>query len=82
MKREIPSGQESSTRMLVQSRTGGRIRDAAQTGAPAPASTTLAPTARRSVLLPDMFEPVMKRNVPGGPTSTSLRTHVPGRRRG
>ena len=40
------------------------------------ASTTLTPTARRRVLLPDMFDPVTRRNVPGGPIVTSFRTRV------
>ena len=34
----------------------------------------LRPTERRSVLFPDMFEPVMRSTVPGGPMATSLAT--------
>ena len=37
---------------------GDSVRSAARTGAPASASTTLTPTPRSSVLLPDMFDPL------------------------
>ena len=46
MKKETPCSSESSTRMLVQSASGGRRRLAAQTGPPAWASTALSPIAR------------------------------------
>ena len=77
MKKETPRSSESSTRTLVQSRTGGQRNAAAQTGPPAPASTTLTPIARSNVLLPDMLEPVTSRKVPGGPISTSFVTRMP-----
>ena len=63
-------------RMLVHTSTGVSRIDVAQTGPPAWASTTFVPIARKSVLLPDMFEPVTSKNVPGGPTVTSLLTRV------
>ena len=40
------------------------------------------PIVRRNVLLPAMFEPVTSRNVPGGPSATSLSTRVSGASRG
>ena len=60
--------------MLEATSTGGSCISAALTGPPICASTLLTPIARNSVLLPDMLEPVTKRNVPTGPTSTSLPT--------
>ncbi len=74
MKNDTPRSSESSTRMQLLIRSGGMTSDAAVTGAPACARTAFAPIARRSVLFPDMFEPVTKRNRPTGPTSTSLAT--------
>ena len=73
MKKETPSASESSTRMLVARVTGGMRSDAAQTGPPAWASTALTPIERRSVLLPDMLEPVTRRKVPGGPSLDVVR---------
>ena len=74
MKYDTPASSESWTRMLVHGRSGGILRRSAHTGAPACASTTLTPTARSSVLLPDMFDPVTIRKPPGGPTVTSFAT--------
>ena len=45
----------------------------ARTGAPASASTTLVPTERSSVLLPDMFEPLTISTRVAPPIATSLR---------
>src|SRR5688572_8634392 len=61
-------------RTLDQTETLGTVSDVAQTGPPACASTALSPTARSSVLLPAMFDPVTISTVPGGPTVTSLGT--------
>ncbi len=58
MKREWPSSSESMVRMEAPTDSGEMIRLRARTGAPASASTALMPTARSSVLLPDMFEPL------------------------
>ena len=73
MKYDRPSSSESWTRMLVCRSHGGIRSRAAQTGAPACASTALRPIARSSVLLPDMFEPVTSRSVPGGPDLDVVR---------
>ena len=62
--------------MLVARATGGIASRSAHAGAPAWARTAFTPTARNSVLLPDMFEPVTSRNEPAGPISTSLATRV------
>ena len=77
MNSERPRSSESATRMLVCSATSGSRIASAHTGAPACASTTLTPTARISVLLPDMFDPVTSRKRPFGPIETSLVTRVP-----
>ncbi|MGC4113427.1 MAG: hypothetical protein QM765_01895 [Myxococcales bacterium] len=61
-------------RMLVATWSAERVIDVAQTGAPAWASTVLTPTARKSVVLPAMLEPVTSRTVPASPRSTSLTT--------
>ena len=74
MKYDRPSSSESWIRMLVCRSAGGITKLPAQTGAPACASTVLRPMARRSVLFPDMLEPVINTVVPVGPTSTSLTT--------
>ena len=77
MKNDTPSWSESCTRKLVASTSpGGSRRSAAHTGAPVCASTALMPSVRSSVLLPDIFEPVTSRNVPGGPSVTSLATRL------
>ena len=57
------------------------LQTAARTGAPAMARTVLMPTARMSVLLPDMLEPLMRR-ARVSPTRTSLRTHFAAGMRG
>ena len=61
MKYDRPSSSESCTRMLV-CRSHARQRHAAarRRTPPACASTTLRPIERSSVLLPDMFEPVIE----------------------
>ena len=46
----------------------------ARTGAPAKARTALIPTVLRSVLLPDMFEPLTIRTCVGSPSTMSFRT--------
>ena len=54
----------------------------AHTAEPACARTVFRPTARSSVLLPDMFDPVTSTKVPGGPIVRSLVTIVSGGRSG
>ena len=76
MNKEIPRSSESWIRMLVRTLSSGVLNRTAQTGAPASARTTLAPIARRRVLFPDMFEPVMSRKLPGGPTVTLFDTRA------
>ena len=78
----MPSARESSTRMLVITRSGGIRRSSAHTGPPACASTAFSPTARSRVDLPDMLEPVTRWKEPAGPISMSLRTQMSGARRG
>ena len=63
-------------RMLVVTASGGSCSERAHTGPPVSANSALTPTARNSVLLPDMFEPVTSSTVPAGPTSTSLATRT------
>ena len=48
----------------------------ARTGAPASASTALTPTVRNSVLLPDMFDPLMTSAWRSPPRETLLRTQA------
>ena len=76
MKKETPPASESRVRIEVANRMGGSRRFVGETGAPAWAKMMFRPTARSSVLLPDMFEPVTRTNVPDGPISTSLRLHL------
>ena len=55
----------------------GEMRSArARTGAPASASTAFMPTVRRSVLLPDMFEPLTSSRPCSRSRRTSLRTQT------
>ena len=59
--RRIASGRPAANRARAASRrrrAASVYSGAARTGAPAIASTTLTPTVRSSVLLPDMFEPL------------------------
>ncbi len=56
--RERPACSESWTCSVAPTASGVSVSAAARTGAPAIASTTLTPTVRSSVLLPDMFEPL------------------------
>ena len=74
MKYDRPRSSESCTLMLVWRSHSGRDICRAQTQPPAWASTMLRPIERSSVLFPDMFDPVMRRTVPAGPTVTSLAT--------
>ena len=74
MKYDRPSSSESWTRMLDCRSQGGIVKAAAQTETPVCASTAFKPIARRSVLFPDMLEPVTSSIVPGGPRRTSLAT--------
>ena len=61
-------------RMLVATRAAPMRSAAAQTGAPAKASAAFTPSARSSVLLPDMFEPVTTSARPATGSRTSLPT--------
>ena len=63
-------------------RTGPRTRRRAHTGPPASARTALTPIARRRVLLPLMFEPVITSAVPAPFSATSFATRLPGAIRG
>jgi hypothetical protein len=78
MKRDTPSSRESSILMQVKTRMHGVTSCSAHTGAPAPARATFKPNERRSVLFPDMLDPVTRRKVPAGPRETSFRTQVSG----
>src|ERR1039458_8843514 len=60
--------------MLAPTRSGVSWKSRARTGAPAMASTTFIPTARSSVLLPDMLEPLTSRTRVSPRMLTSLRT--------
>ena len=63
------------TRIVAPMVSGESTIDRARTGAPARPSATFAPTARRSVLLPDMFDPLtMSTCGAEPPRRTSLRT--------
>src|SRR3990172_2731210 len=65
----MPSWSESSMRIDAATRRRESVSLRARTGAPARARTVLTPTARRSVLFPDMLEPetlrVEERLLPG-----------------
>ena len=63
-------------RMLAPMRSGVIRKRFARTGPPAIASTTLMPTVRSIVLLPDMFEPLTSNARAGPEISTSLHTRT------
>ena len=65
-------------RMLARSRTTGSRKVVAHTGPPASASAVLSPSARSSVLLPAMFEPVTISAEPGPGSCTSLSMRTSG----
>ena len=76
MNRDRPSVSESTTRIDAPSVSGESRMRAARTGAPMPASTTFAPIARSSVLLPDMFDPLTTSSAGDAATARHARRRV------
>ena len=73
-KRETPPCSESLSRIDAPTDSGVIRSFRARTGAPACASTTLTPSVRSSVLLPDMFDPLTTSTCGEPPNRASLRT--------
>jgi hypothetical protein len=77
MKKDTPLEIESCTRMLTHGIAMGIVNARAHTG-PQAAQHEVRAERTKQRALPDMFEPVTSRNVPRGPTVTSLSTRSTG----